>query len=316
MDLKQKEFFVKKYQNAVLKPKQQNITDDIENPPIPTKTLSIMAEESGITAVPFPILKNIFEKASTLYHSKNDIVPLPGMTSASNVLAKYFVTSTTDVNKPHLVTVLYTGQATCDHVCPRWEMYKVCAHVIAAAEESRILRKFVEWLKCKTNHPNLSGVANLNMPRGRGKKPNKATQQRKGPANKTKRPALSYVSEDLPPIPLPKPPDGGYILYFLKDCDSKVSKCYGCKGNFRFEGHLPAPPGDLVVVSRARREYMKEGVKHFGELSNVYFHLSEKCIKSHNNYFVPSLVFVAPYVAEQLKQAHKDLLDQCDIPYI
>ncbi|CAC5394341.1 unnamed protein product [Mytilus coruscus] len=72
------------------------------------------------------------------------------------------------------------------------------------------------------------GLANINMPCGRGKKPHIATQKRKGEAIKINEKALTYLDDhDQPKFPAPSPPDGGYIIYFLKDCDNKVSRCYG-----------------------------------------------------------------------------------------
>ncbi|CAG2201835.1 unnamed protein product [Mytilus edulis] len=317
MDLKQKEHVFKKFQNANLKSRHHEedegmFVDNTDH----SGALTVTAGGSGITSVPFPILKGIFEKAATLYHSQSDIVSFPGKPGAANIIGKYFITSSTDAAKPHLVTVLGTGQVTCDSNCPRWEMYKVCSHSIAAAEHCNLLEKFVKWFKTKTISLNLTGLANLNMPCGRGKKPHKATQKRKGKANKRNETALAYLDEhDQPQVPPPRPPDGGYVIYFLKDCDNKVSKCYGCKGNLKHEGQIPQPPGDLVVVSRGRREYFKDGTKLYGEINNIYFHLSEQCIKSKNTFFVPSLVYVAPYVASQFQQKHKDLLDQCSVTY-
>ncbi|CAC5370340.1 unnamed protein product [Mytilus coruscus] len=127
----------------------------------------------------------------------------------------------------------------------------------------------------------LKSLANLNMPCGRGKKPHKATQKRKGKANKSNETALTYLDDhDQPQVPPPRPPDGGYIIYFLKNCDNKVSKCCGYKGNLKHEGQITQPPGDVVVVSRGRREYFKDGTKLYGEINNIYFHLSEQFIKS------------------------------------
>ncbi|CAC5413219.1 unnamed protein product [Mytilus coruscus] len=135
MDLKQKEHVFKKFQNANLKSRHQEedegmFIDDTEH----CGALTVTADGSGITSVPFPILKGLFEKAATLYHSRSDIVSFPGKPRASNIISKYFITSSTDAKKPHLVTILYTGQVTCDSNCPRWEIYKVCSHSIAAAE--------------------------------------------------------------------------------------------------------------------------------------------------------------------------------------
>lgn len=61
---------------------------------------------------------------------------------------------------------------------------------------------------------------------------------------------------------------------------------------------LPPSPRHLVVVSKMKRKYkgknrmVKEGDtgRYLVLLSNVNFHLIEKCIKRQNPYFKPSLV--------------------------
>lgn len=127
-DLKQKEHVFKKFQNANLKSRHHEEDEGmfIGN----TEhfgALTVTADGIDITSVPFPILKGIFEKAVTLYHSPSDIVSFPGKPGAAHIICKYLVTSSTDAAKPHVVTVLYTAQVTCDSNCPRWEMYKVYA---------------------------------------------------------------------------------------------------------------------------------------------------------------------------------------------
>ncbi|CAC5396146.1 unnamed protein product [Mytilus coruscus] len=111
-------------------------------------------------------------------------------------------------------------------------------------------------------------LANLNMPCGRGKKPHKATQKRKGKAIKINEKTLSYLDDhDQPKVPAPRPPDGGYIIYFLKDCVEMLR----IKGNLKHEGQIPQPPGDLVVTSRGRSEYFKDGTKLYGEINQIFF---------------------------------------------
>ena len=73
------------------------------------------------------------------------------------------------------------------------------------------------------------------------------------------------------------------------------------------------PHRDLVIVTRARREFIKDGVKSLGDIGNVYFHFSESCIKQHNKYFVSSLLFVSGDVKGKFKPQHKELLKQCQV---
>ena len=89
-------------------------------------------------------------------------------------------------------------------------------------------------------------------------------------------------------VSLPKPNPGGYIINLLKFCHENVSHCFGCGGHLK-EGGYPSSPRDLIVVTRAKRHYIKDGVQHEGTLGNVYFHFNEQCIKSHNSYFVSSV---------------------------
>ncbi|CAG2206414.1 unnamed protein product [Mytilus edulis] len=216
MDLKQKEHVFKKFQNANLKSRHHEedegmFIDDTDH----SGALTVTADGSGITSVPFPILKGIFEKAATLYHSQSDIVSFPGKPGAANIIGKYFITSSTDAAKPHLVTVLT----------------QVKLHVTVTVRDGKCIKYALIQLQPQNTVIYLKSLANLNMPCGRGKKPHKATQKRKGNANKRNETAVTYLDEhDQPQVPPPRPPDGGYVIYFLKIVTIKCPKCYGCKG--------------------------------------------------------------------------------------
>ena len=41
----------------------------------------------------------------------------------------------------------------------------MCSHTLAAAEKTGVLKEFLNWLKSKKRSPNLSGIANVNMPK-------------------------------------------------------------------------------------------------------------------------------------------------------
>ena len=50
------------------------------------------------------------------------------------------------------------------------------------------------------------------------------------------------------------------ILLFL--CDKRVSICYSCTHELKYQGAIPAPLLDLVVVTKMRRDYNSDGKKH------------------------------------------------------
>ena len=55
---------------------------------------------------------------------------------------------------------------------------------------------------------------------------------------------------------------------------------------------LPECPRNLIIVSKTRKPYRgKDGNMKEGTFSNVYFHLSEKCVKKQDPYLITSLVF-------------------------
>ena len=61
----------------------------------------------------------------------------------------------------------------------------MCSHTLAAAEKMGVLKEFLNlnWFKGKRRSPNLSAIANVNMPKNAGKKV--GTRKRKGGSNKT-----------------------------------------------------------------------------------------------------------------------------------
>ena len=78
----------------------------------------------------------------------------------------------------------------------------------------------------------------------------------------------------------PKPPPGILVLARLAFLDSKVTRCYGCGNSLKPEGTTPHPPDDLVLTTRLRRQYYKEGRQHTSpDISSVYYHVNPYCIK-------------------------------------
>lgn len=159
-------------------------------------SLSVLPEHSKILSVPYPIVKEIFRDAAALLSENDGIVSIPGSSGAS-----FYVCNTADQSKPYLVKRLPSGKTTsghrfeCDKHCLRYSGIHLCSHVIAIAEYKKELQEFLDVFNASWVRPNLTSLANMDMPKGRGKKANKATQKRKGPANAPKKPTLeTYVS--------------------------------------------------------------------------------------------------------------------------
>ena len=72
---------------------------------------------------------------------------------------------------PHSVHVYHkTGKVQCDKACANWATYGMSSHTLAAAEKMGILKEFLNWFKGKSRSPNLSSIANVNMPKNAGQK--------------------------------------------------------------------------------------------------------------------------------------------------
>ena len=60
-----------------------------------------------------------------------------------------------------------------------WQSSKICSHCVAAAQFSGNLEKFVEWYKVSKSKPNLSKLAQVDMPKGSGRKGEKPPRKKK-----------------------------------------------------------------------------------------------------------------------------------------
>ena len=150
-------------------------------------------------------------------------------------------------------------------------------------------------------------MANTNMPAGRGRKPTKATERRKGRTNEPKYMELSLTAK-------PAPPAGSYTVHLLQFCHDKTSVCFGCRGQLRISGNIPQSPQNLVTVSNTRRSFMKDGqVVLQGEASNIYFHTYERCVTLHNRYFMPAFITVPEDLKPHLDSRHKAFLAEMKV---
>jgi hypothetical protein len=76
------------------------------------------------------------------------------------------------------------------------------SHCIAVGEKKHRLDEFLTWFKNAKKQPNLSGLANINMPAGAGKKQLQSTKTRKGSSNKTSQPMAPTISRVGTSLPL------------------------------------------------------------------------------------------------------------------
>lgn len=162
--------------------------------------LSVTADQSQIISVPFPILSPMFEKASRTVENKDSIWKVPAVKDGKQHCDTYMVVSQSST-KLHTVSVHpKSKKVECDTDCANFTAYRICSHCIAAAQMGDCLQGFLSWYRKNKKRMNLTAVVNMNMPAGAGKKMSKATQRRKGSANKESgkslMPTVSRLAKD------------------------------------------------------------------------------------------------------------------------
>lgn len=157
-----------------------------------TSALSLTARESGITTVPIAILEALFDKAATLVSTPGSVVPKPGASDGSFMVAGVS-------NKVHSVTPGKGGSLTCDSHCVN-RSTKICEHTLAVAQLNGTLQEFVTWYKRSKRGPNLTSMAAAGGPKNAGRKPSRRKR-----SNAKIQPVLQQIDllqhnpEELPP---------------------------------------------------------------------------------------------------------------------
>lgn len=128
-------------------------------------SLSVTAAESGITSIPTAILESVFEKAANLLSIPGNVVPKPGASDGSFMVAGIS-------NKVHCVTPGKGGSLTCDRTCVNFSS-KICEHTLAVAQLKGSLPEFIAWYKRSKRGPNITNMALAGGPKNAGKKPSK-----------------------------------------------------------------------------------------------------------------------------------------------
>ena len=127
--------------------------------------LSLTAEASGIKTIPFSILQTMFDKANVLLAAQDHVVPKPGATGGSFIVAGHS-------NKIYTVTPGRGGSMSCDRSCTN-KTTDLCEHVLAVAERRGQLSELLAWYKRAKKRPRLTGMALQSGPKTAGKKPSK-----------------------------------------------------------------------------------------------------------------------------------------------
>ena len=317
MTKSQKEKNERRFFNAEVKSDDELQDKDTSSQTDVETCLSVKLENSGITSVPYLTLKGIFLKAVTLKQTPEAIVKAPIPNSET-----YYVASCSNSKVPHMVIVKSNGALECDNNCMHFCTFKLCSHVLAVADKNGCLQSFLNIYNKKKVSPNISALANANLPNNRGKKPTKATQKRKGGDPNKRRPEVLEVTRETEVCVvktvkekpnLPSPESGTYSIALLAHCHVNTTTCYGCKGLFKKDG-FPKSPGDLIIVTKGQRQYTQNGeTKLSTKSTNIYFHFNEKCVKNYDSCFIPCLARVADDVKPHLNNVHKQVLEAASI---
>lgn len=162
--------------------------------------LSVPVGQCQIIDVPYAILKPMFEKAARTATNKACYWNVPASAEGTSRIT-YMVASHSNVNHTHTVSLnMKSKRVECGKLCANFSAYGICSHCIAVAEIEKCLPEFLAWYRKSKKSPKLTNLVNLNMPTGAGKKASKATQRRKGAANKqtkTIMPSTSRVNLPL-----------------------------------------------------------------------------------------------------------------------
>ena len=146
----------------------------------PLKNLSVQTSQACITCIPSAILTEIFVEANRVLEDDCGIHKFGQDNS-------YYVEDSSRKGCALHVKIRGRGDVSCEPSCLRWSSYKLCGHTIAVAEKEGFLMGFIKKYAKSSREPNLTSLATHDMPKGRGKKATKATQRRKGSANRAVR---------------------------------------------------------------------------------------------------------------------------------
>ena len=124
--------------------------------------LSLSAKDCKIDKVPLSILEAMFEKAAFLTQTDGLVIPKPGFSDGSYVVAG-------TCNRIFCVTPGKEGSFKCDRACVN-STANICEHAIAVAEKCGKLPDFVQWFWRSKLRLSLTSLALNDAPKSVGKK--------------------------------------------------------------------------------------------------------------------------------------------------
>ena len=125
------------------------------------------------------MLEVMFEKASSLIQTDGLVIPKPGSSDGSYLVAE-------TCNRIFCVKSGKGGSFKCDRTCTN-STTNIREHVIAVAEKCGKLPDFVQWFRRSKSRPSLTALALHDAPKLVGKKPSnrKGTNKRKAEIEST-----------------------------------------------------------------------------------------------------------------------------------
>ena len=105
----------------------------------------------------------MFEKASSLIQTDGLVIPKPGSSDGSYLVAETY-------NRIFYVKLGKGGSFKCDRTCTN-STTNIREHVIAVAEKCGKLPDFVQWFRRSKSRPSLAGLALNGAPKLVEKKP-------------------------------------------------------------------------------------------------------------------------------------------------
>ena len=157
---------LEKLKNAVMDSAKSLVDEPIGQEELrSTLKLAIAPENSGIKTVPMPVLQIMFEKAKYLLQKKDLVVPKPGATDGSYIVAG-------NANNVYTVTSGKGNSLKCDRACVNTKS-NICEHVLAVAEHIGVLSEFLKWFTSSKSGPSFSSIALVTAKQNVGKKGSK-----------------------------------------------------------------------------------------------------------------------------------------------
>lgn len=126
----------------------------------------------GIDWIPRDVLSSMDDKADSLIKEEHSVI----LRNSETVL----VSSKSNPRNPHVVHLFANAKAECTN-CPGFAAFSICSHTFAACLATDRSRDYLRWLvstKRNSGGVNLSAAVTYGMPKGRGKKGERAPWKR------------------------------------------------------------------------------------------------------------------------------------------